>query len=285
MKAAALLAAALAFALPGPAIPAAQDNSIAAALNDLQVRVERDIPYGADRRQRFDVYFPAQMKGPILLMVHGGAWATGDKRSAAMIIPKVRYWTARGWVVVSANYRLLPKAHPLEQAGDVARALARVQHLAPGWGADSSNVVLMGHSSGGHLVALLGAEPALAREQGADPWRATIILDSAAFDIPRLMQERHAALYDRAFGNNPGYWRASSPLHRVARDATPMLAVCSRKREASCAQAEAFAARAGRIGVPVQVQPVDLSHLEIDRQLGLPGDYSDSVDRWINSIL
>jgi arylformamidase len=281
---AALLALALSLACL-PAVPASQDNSIAAALNDLQVRVERDVPYGPDARQRFDVYLPGQMKGPILLMVHGGAWSFGDKRSPAMILPKVRYWTARGWVVVSANYRLLPQAHPLEQAGDVARALAQVQHLAPGWGADSSNVVLMGHSSGGHVVALLGAEPALAREQGADPWRATIVLDSAAFDVPALMEQRHAALYDRAFGDNPGYWRTVSPLHIVARDATPMLVVCSTRRETSCPQAQAYAARAARVGVKVQVEPVALTHMEIDRQLGLPGPYSESVERWINSIL
>ena len=64
-----------------------------------------------------------------------------------------------------------------------------------------------------------------------------------------------------------------------------MLAVCSRRRERSCARAEAYAARAGRIGVRVQAVGVDLGHAGIDRQLGLPGDYSDSVDRWISSIL
>lgn len=279
---AALLLAALACT---GAAKARQDDSIAAALNDLQVRVERDLAYGQHPRQRLDAYLPGTVKGPILLMVHGGAWRTGDKRSPAMIIPKVRYWTARGFVVVAANYRLLPDAHPLDQARDVARALALVQKRAPAWGADSSRVVLMGHSAGGHLVALLGAEPALAREQGADPWRATVVLDSAAFDVPALMAEPHAALYDHAFGRHAAYWRSVSPLHRVSRDAPAMLAVCSRTRQASCAQAEAYAARAARIGVKVDVQGVDLGHAEINRQLGLPGAYSDSVDRWMSSIL
>lgn len=291
MRAAAALLAAM-LVLAGPAASArgkhaapSQDNAIAAAMNDLQVRVEHDIAYGPDPRQRFDVYIPGTVRGPVLLMVHGGAWSIGDKRSPAMIIPKVRYWTARGWVVVSTNYRLLPEAHPLIQARDVALALARVQRIAGTWGADASNVVLMGHSSGGHLVALLGSEPALVREQGADPWRATIVLDSAGFDVPRLMGEPHARLYDRAFGNNPAYWRTVSPLHIVARDAPPVLAVCSRLRQASCPQAEAFSARAARIGVQVTVQGVDLDHADINRQLGLPGAYSESVDRWINSIL
>jgi acetyl esterase/lipase len=279
----ALLLAAPAFA-SGTA-RARQDNSIAAATNDLQVRVEHDIAYGPDPRQRFDAYLPGTVKGPILLMVHGGGWVSGDKRSPAMIIPKVRYWTARGFVVVSTNYRLLPQAHPLEQARDVARALAQVQRRAEGWGADPRNLVLVGHSAGAHLVALIGAEPALAREQGADHWRATVTLDNPAFDVPALMAERHDTLYDRAFGRHPAYWKTVSPLHVVARDAPRMLAICARRSRVSCPQAQAFAARAGRAGVQVEVQPVDLGHAEINRQLGLPGAYSDSVDRWISSIL
>lgn len=282
MKRRALLHAALALA----ALPARaqQDNSIAAAMNDLLVRPERDIAYGPDRRQRFDAYVPGTPRGPLLLLVHGGAWSGGDKRSAA-VLAKVRYWTARGYVVVSTNYRLLPHAHPLEQARDVARALAQVQRRASGWGADSSLCVLMGHSSGAHLVALLSAEPALAREQGADPWRGTVCLDNPAFDVPQRMDARHAKLYDRAFGTNHGYWRTVSPLHVLARDARPVLAVCSTRNEAACAQAQAFAARAARSGVKVLVQPVALGHMDLDRQLGLPGPYSEAVERWISSIL
>ena len=282
MKRRALLQAALASA----ALPARaqQDPSIAAAMNDLQVRVERDVPYGEDPRQRLDAYLPGTAGGPLLLFVHGGAWRGGDKRSPG-VLPKVRYWTARGYVVVSANYRVLPQAHPLAQARDVARALALVQRRASGWGADAATLVLMGHSSGAHLAALLSAEPALAREQGANPWRGTVCLDNPAFDVPRLMAERHAQLYDRAFGSNPAYWRTVSPLHMGARDARPVLAVCSRRGGGACAQAEAFAERAGRIGAKVQVQPVDKGHMDIDRQLGLPGPYSEAVERWIASVL
>jgi arylformamidase len=282
MKRRALLLAALGSGALGTR--AQQDHSIGAALNDLVVRVERDVPYGPDRRHRFDAYLPGTVGGPLLLFVHGGAWAAGDKRSRS-ILANVRHWTARGFVVVSTNYRLLPRAHPLEQARDVALALGQAQQRAPGWGADSTAVVLMGHSSGAHLAALLTAEPALGREQGADPWRGTVCLDNPAFDVPGLMAARHASLYDRAFGTNQGYWRTVSPLHVLARDARPLLAVCSTRGQAACAQAHAFAERATRGGMKVQVQPVDLRHLDVQRQLGLPGAYSESVERWMSSIL
>jgi acetyl esterase/lipase len=290
-RAALLLAACAGAQLPArarqtrPARPARQDDSIAAAMNDLQVRVERDLAYGQQPRQRLDVYLPGSVRGPIVLIVHGGAWSSGDKRAPALVIPKVRHWTARGLVVASVNYRLLPDAHPLEQARDIARALTLVQRRAPVWGANGSQVLLVGHSAGAHLVVLLSADPALAREQGADAWLGTVALDCPVFDVPALMEEQHAALYDRAFGQHRAYWRTVSPLHVVARDAPPMLAVCSRRSRDACLRAEAFAGRARRIGVKVEVQGVDLGHMELDRQLGLPGAYSDSVDRWIGSIL
>ncbi|HET8748601.1 MAG TPA: alpha/beta hydrolase [Ramlibacter sp.] len=282
MKRRALLHAAL--ALAALRARAQQDNSIAAAMSDLLVRPEHDVAYGKDERQRFDAYLPETPRGPILLYVHGGAWARGDKRSSALTA-KVRHWTALGYVVVSTNYRLLPQAHPLSQAHDVARALAAVQRRASGWGADSARVVLMGHSSGAHLVALLSAEPALAREQGADPWRGSVCLDNPVFDVPALMNAPHARLYDRAFGDFHAYWRTVSPLHRFARDARRMLAVCSTRGGTACTQAQAFAARAARSGVKVDVRPMDLGHMDIDRKLGLPGPYSESVERWISSIL
>ena len=278
-------ALALVLSIAGSASAAEQDNAIGAAMNDLQVRVERDLPYGPRPRQRIDAYLPTQPKGPILVMVHGGAWAFGDKSEAPMILPKARHWTAQGFVVVSVNYPMVPQADPLEQARDVARALAFVQRKAADWGADAQRVVLMGHSAGAHLVALLDASPALAREQGAQPWRGTVALDSAAMDVTRLMQARHPRLYDRAFGSDPAYWQAVSPLSRLAADAPPLLAICSTRRRDSCPQAQAFVQRAAALGRNFSLQGEDLNHREINRQLGLPGAYTDYVSRWISSIL
>jgi arylformamidase len=187
---------------------------------------------------------------------------------------------------VSVNYRLLPAADPLVQAQDVARALALVQQKAASWGADGKRVVLMGHSSGGHLVTLLNAAPQLAQAQGAKPWRGTIDLDGAALDVPALMRARHLPLFDRAFGRDPAFWESVSPAHALQRQpAAPLLLVCSSLRERSCPQAEAFAEKASALGHRVTVLPQAKSHMAIDQELGLPGAYSDSLARWISSIL
>jgi len=250
------------------------------------VQVARNLAYGKDPLQRLDAYVPLHPAGPVLVVVHGGAWRFGDKASPAMIRPKVAYWTARGYVVVAVNYRLLPAADPLEQARDVARALALVQRQAPSWGADPKRVVLMGHSSGGHLVSLLNAAPEFAQAEGASPWRGAVNLDGAALNVVDLMKQPHARLYDRAFGRDPAFWERVSPYHMLQRKPPPpLLIVCSSLRALSCPQADPFERKASPLGHQITIWHQAKTHMDLDRQLGLPGVYTDSVALWINSIL
>jgi len=248
------------------------------------VKAMRDLAYGPHRLQKIDVYLPAQPKGPVLLYVHGGAWSNGDKSQPAGIRPKVDYWTAQGYVVVSANYRLAPEVKPTEQADDLARALAFTQREAAAWGADGKRVVLLGHSAGAHLVALLTADPARAQRQGAGPWRVSVSLDNSAFDVVSLMQAPHARAYDRAFGKDPALWKAASPFHVVQKVAPAIMMIC-RKGTDACTQALAYERKAAKFGHVIVIWESDKSHAEIDRHLGAPGYYTDSIARWISSIL
>lgn len=251
------------------------------------VRVLRDIAYGDHLRQRFDVYLPqTPVRGaPVLLMVHGGGWAHGDKAMPSVVENKARRWVPRGVIFVSINYRLLPDAHPLDQTRDLARALAVAQQKAAEWGGDRGRFVLMGHSAGGHLVSLLAASPTLVRDAGAAPWLGTVALDSAAFDVVRQMGGRHMHLYDTAFGKDPAYWRAASPLHQLQGPAAPLLAVCSSiRRDRPCDQAQAFAARGRQVGMPVEVLPQPLSHRDINQSLGADNGYSQAVDAFLQGL-
>ena len=79
-------------------------------------RVMRDVAYGNDARQRFDVYLPAQAKeAPVIFMVHGGGWKRGDKAMRSVVDNKVARWVPAGFIVISVNYRLLPDAEIRQQ--------------------------------------------------------------------------------------------------------------------------------------------------------------------------
>ncbi len=245
------------------------------------VRVLRDVAYGADKAQRFDVHLPARpaaTPAPVIFFVHGGAWAFGDKANRQVVEPKVAHWVEHGWAVVSADYRMLPT--PVSaQAEDVAAAIAFAQSQAARWGLDPGRFVLMGHSAGAHLVALVGSG-----RPPATPWRGLVLLDSAALDVPAIMERRHLPLYDRAFGADPQAWTALSPIARMAQAPAPLLAVCSTRRRESCGQADRFVAKANGLGGQARVLREDLSHMEINATLGAPSDYTAQVDAFLQSL-
>jgi len=250
-----------------------------------------EVAYGSDARQRFDVYLPERAdRAPIIVMVHGGAWVIGNKSLPQVVDNKLARWLPRGAIVVSVGYRLVPLAGardvtPLDQADDIARAIAKVQALAPGWGGDPQRLVLMGHSAGAHLVALVSASPSFARRAGALPWRGTVVLDSAGLNLVGVMRLPHPRFYDRAFGADPALWRAASPLETLVPGAAPMLVICSTQRaDASCLQSQRFVAQALASGVRASVLEQDLSHGEINGKLGLPGAYTDAVEQFFESI-
>lgn len=248
--------------------------------------IERDVAYGSDEDQRFDVYAPLGASGvPVIFMVHGGGWARGDKAAARVVDNKVAHWLPRGFAIVAVNYRMLPKIDPIEQASDVARALAAAQRQATRWGGDPHKFILMGHSAGAHLIALLAARPGLAASQGVQPWLGAVLLDSGALDVPEIMNGRHPGLYDRAFGSDPAYWQASSPFHQLSRGGPPLLLVCSIRRFDACPQAERFVAKAGSFGTRAEVLRLDLSHGEINSQLGAAPDYTAAVDARLQAWL
>jgi arylformamidase len=248
-------------------------------------RVVRDVAYGGDPQQRFDVYAPSNASNaPVILLVHGGGWRIGDKAMPNVVGNKVARWIPRGIIVISTNYRMLPGASPLQQAQDVALALATAQRRAPEWGGAADRFVLMGHSAGAHLVALLAAEPALARAQGARPWLGTVSLDSASLDVVKTMQGPHLPLFDQAFGSRVDGWLAVSPLQQLSGRITPFLAVCSSQRFESCPNAQAFVARVQSFGGEARVLKQDLTHGEINQRLGLASAYTASVEDFLGLL-
>jgi len=249
------------------------------------ITILRDVHYGDGARETFDVYAPPNAHGvPVIFMAHGGGWRRGDKAARGVVQDKVAHWVPRGVIVVSVDYPMLPDAPPLQQARAVALALAAAQRDATQWGGDARKFVLMGHSAGAHLIALISAEPDLATSQGALPWLGTVALDSAAYNIATIMQAPHLRLYDEAFGSDPAAWAAVSPIAQLQTGIAPFLAVCSSRRTDSCGQAQAFAEKARGFGARVEVLPEDLSHGEINATLGEPSAYTSAVDGFLASL-
>ena len=221
---------------------------------------------------------------PIILIVHGGAWMIGDKAASGFVLNKVAHWLPKGYIIVSSNYRMSRRPNPLEQADDIARALAFVQAKAPSWGGDPARVLLVGHSAGTHLVSLLAADPRIVTRQSGAPWLGTIILDSAALNLVEIMQGKHKGFYDRVFGEDHTLWTQASPYHRLTAAPAPMFVVCSLRSDGTCPQARTFASKAIELGGKVTVLPVDLKHSELNKELGQPSEYTTAIEEFMHTL-
>lgn len=116
-----------------------------------------NVSYGeAGRRNTLDVWkrhdLPADSKAPVLLQVHGGAWVIGNKEQQAM--PLMAHMADRGWICVSINYRLSPRATWPDHIVDVKRAIGWVKENIASYGGDPDFVAITGGSAGGHLSSL-----------------------------------------------------------------------------------------------------------------------------------
>ncbi len=152
----------------GAANPVIIRRLLAAALADDVYRGIRYSALAVPHARTLDVHAPARFLRaswgvaaggggggpaglPVLVFVHGGAWAwsRGWQHS-----PLAAHWARCGAVCVNVDYRLYPVADAVDQATDVAHALAWVSEHAASYGGDPRRVFLMGHSSGAHVAAL-----------------------------------------------------------------------------------------------------------------------------------
>jgi acetyl esterase/lipase len=87
---------------------------------------------------------------PVLVYLHGGGFRMGSKMLGAR--PLIYRLAARGWVCVSADYRLV-RAGYADQLADARAVLAWVRDNARTYGGDPDAVFAAGGSAGAHLVA------------------------------------------------------------------------------------------------------------------------------------
>jgi arylformamidase len=249
--------------------------------------------YGNAPLQNLDYYAPADKHAPLVVFVHGGGWKRGDKDNATGK-EKAPHYRQAGYGFASLNYRLVPGATVEQQAADIASAIAYLRSNAAKLGFDGRRIVLMGHSAGAHLVALVGTDPQYLRAAGLDQSALTgvVPIDGAAYDVAqqlvdgnRIMQDTYA----EAFGDDPVRQRALSPTFQTASPNAPSFLILHVQREDGIRQSQALAAALRQSGTPVQINSFEgkglMGHMEINRKLGDPAyPATPVVDAWLKAV-
>ena len=236
----------------------------------------RIVAYGDDPKQKLR-YFPAAGGGAVLVVfVHGGGWAKGDMDTANGM--KSATFNAAGFSFATVNYRLYPAAGVEQQAADVASAVAAALAASERDGHVPKTVVLMGHSAGAHLAALVALDDRYLAAAGVPSDRITgvSLLDGAGYDVPgQIASGGNAQLYRTIFGEDPKAWARLSPLTYAqgASDGPTFLIHHVASREASRRQSQGLADAITRAGGSAKVVAAEgKTHASINQEFGKSGD-------------
>ena len=128
----------------------------------------RDSSYGPHERNKLDVWLAKSDKpAPLLIFIHGGGWAGGDKADVPAKL--VTAMLAQGISVASINYRystIAPLPAPVQ---DAARAVQFLRSKAGEWRLDAKRFGAYGISAGGCTTLWLACHDDLADARSADP--------------------------------------------------------------------------------------------------------------------
>lgn len=294
LAAAAMIAGTVADARPGDRLRARLGGANTGA-SVPQPAGKQTLSYGADPLQNLD-FFPAasgNKRAPLVVFVHGGGWKRGSKDNGTGQW-KASHYTGLGYAFVSINYRLVPDATVEQQGADVAGSLRYLIDNAARLGFDPARIVIMGHSAGAHLVALVGTDESYLRGAGLSfaSIDGVLPIDGAAYDVPRQMTEGGqfmADTYNQAFSTDPARQRALSPTLHAASPNAPMFLIIHVERKDGIAQSVALETALKQGGTRVQRQQFEgrglRGHGEINRSLGDPAYAATPVvDAWLKRV-
>jgi acetyl esterase/lipase len=238
-------AVALALATSACLVPAPNSGQVVPgpqpALVPVTSPVDHDnLPYVAPGDPRvLDVYEPPGAPTgarPLIVYVHGGAFVLGSKNdircggtspcNPLTSLPALGMQVNRGYVLASIDYRLLTTGggnrHPY-QVEDIKLAVKWLRANAATFHIDPDQIVLAGHSAGGHLAALAALTPGLWEPAGV---AATQVDGFMILNGPTDLESW------AEWGDEPGEGRAA-----FIADHTELLVNCHYSQDTGCAAA------------------------------------------------
>ena len=180
--------------------------------------VRRDVAYGADPRQALDLYVPDEARpgAPLVVHFYGGGWSSGAKEDYLFVAQAL---AARGYPVAVPDYRLYPQVRFPAFVEDGAEAVARARAALARIEGRERPVVLMGHSAGAQIAALLALDARYLRDAGLSACDAVAGMIGLAgpYDFLPLEEERYRRIFPEA--TRP----ASQPIAFAGAGAPPLL--------------------------------------------------------------
>jgi acetyl esterase len=181
------------------------------------IDVTKDIAYGADPKQKLDIYVRGKTGHgkPVVVYIHGGGLARGDKDETGtdgLINSNVPVYFARhGMVGVNLNYRLVPGVTYPGAGADVASAAAWLRANVAKYGGDPNAIFMIGHSAGGTALGTYLYDP---KAQGPDgPEIAGAIFLSGVIELDK--SGPRAAVTRQYYGDDQSTWASLDAYNKI----------------------------------------------------------------------
>jgi len=203
-------------AAPASALSVMDPFNLPAAMDAGTAKVGDGIAYADGQRHKLDVYAPEQRgaPAPVVFFIYGGGWNRGERSDYQFV---GRALASRGFVVVIADYRLVPEVRYPEFLEDSASALKWVQDNIASYGGDTNRLFLAGHSAGAYNAVMLALDPSFLQEYGV----TMPILGVAALSGPYDFYPFEYGEVRDAFGDAPNP-EGTQPINLITSNSPPM---------------------------------------------------------------
>lgn len=211
-------------------------NDWAAAMSDRYLTYpDQQYGYFTGDSVKLDVWQAQTSENvPTVIYIHGGGWFFGDRTGA---LPYLMPWLARGWNVLNVEYRMSGAASAPAAVEDVRCALRWAYRNAAQFHLNTAQIMVTGHSAGGHLALMAGMlqesdglDDACPADPGEPPLKVAAVVDwYGPTDLPDLLdgpnRKTYAVAWFAGLLDRHAQAERVSPLHYVRPQLPPIFIV------------------------------------------------------------
>ena len=207
----------------------ARGFSPAGILNALQPRggwrLHADIPYQPGPRGLLDVYTPvarSEAPAPLVVFFYGGSWQSGSRETYRFVGASL---ASQGFVTIIPDYRVYPQARYPDFLADSAQAVRFAREHAARWNGNPRHLVVMGHSAGAYIAAMLTFDKRWLGDVDLNPHKDVAGLAGLAgpYDFLPVVDPNLQAIFGGADRID------TQPIRYVTHGAPPSLLIAPRK--------------------------------------------------------